>query len=424
MENITLMEEHGYIKDGKVFLKGYLDYPDRQIGEVKRTEQDAIDYFKNRYTIAESKVSQLEQEVETAQNKGSYLTKLLQLRKKLLGFDAIGDFPVLLERLDKLEDYLTELIKVNQIKNLEIKRALIEDAEEAAKIENWQEATEKLQEIKAKWIRTGSIDKSYGDEIEQQFQSILDDFFQRRREHFAQQNQIIQQRIDAYEDLIKQAKTLTWMSDLDEAYKKARELRYAWNNIGEVPPKKFFKISKAYRHFVKLFYDKYNNAKGIEPKVKVDPRILEQQKILAQAEYHLKNDTIEVAAEQTKILLSKWREIRLPYKIADKELAEKFRNVCDKVFELSYLRRVLLRKYPAFDLKSPEEQLRTKIKEMEWLVKREKTDLEIAIQMLENNPPTDEETLKQRTGSINIQKRKVSMKEKILREFEQELMSV
>ncbi len=424
MENITLMEEHGYVKNGKVFLKGYLEYPDRQIGEVKRTEQDAIDYFKNRYTIAESKVSQLEQEVEEAQNKGSYLTKLLQLRQKLLGFDAIGDFPVLLARLDKLEAYLTELIQVNQIKNLEIKRALIEDAEEAAKIEDWQQATDKLQEIKAKWIRTGSIDKIYGDEIETHFQSILDDFFQRRREHFAEQNQMIQQRIDAYEDLIKQAKTLTWMSDLDEAYKKARELRYAWNNVGEVPPKKFFKISKAYRHFVKLFYDKYNNAKGIEPKVKVDPRILEQQKILAQAEYHLKNDTIEVAAEQTKVLLSKWREIRLPFKLADKELAEKFRNVCDKVFELSYLRRVLLRKYPAFDLKSREEQIRTKIKEMEWLVKREKTDLEIAIQMLETNPPADEESLKQRNGSINIQKRKVAMKERILREFERELLSV
>ena len=424
MENITLMEEHGYVKDGKVFLKGYLEYPDRQIGEVKRTEQDAIDYFKNRYTIAEGKVNQLEEEVETAQNKGSYLTKLLQLRKKLLGFDAIGDFPVLLKRLDKLEIYLTDLIQVNQIKNLEIKRALIEDAQEAAREEDWQAATEKLQEIKAKWIRTGSVDKLYGDDIEAEFQQILDDFFQRRREHFAEQNQIIQQRIDAYEDLIKQAKTLTWMSDLDEAYKKARELRYAWNNVGEVPPKKFFKISKAYRHFVKLFYDKYNNAKGIEPKVKVDPRILEQQKILAQAEYHLKNDTIEVAAEQTKVLLSKWREIRLPFKLADKELAEKFRNVCDKVFELSYLNRVLQRKYPAFNLKSPEEQIRTKLKEMEWLVKREKTDLEIAIQMMETNPPLDEESAKQRNGSINIQKRKVAMKERILREFERELLSL
>ncbi len=424
MENATVLEKYGYVKDGKVFLKGYLDFPDRQIGEVKRTEQEAIDYFKNRYTIAESKVNQLQEEVETAQNKGSYLTKLLQLRQKLLGFDAIGDFPVLLERLDKLEVFLSDLIQINQIKNLEIKRALIEDAKVAAVIADWQAATDQLQEIKAKWIRTGSVDKLYSEEVETTFQEILDDFFHRRREHFAEQNQIIQKRVDAYEDLIKQAKTLSWMNDLDAAYQKAREIRFAWNNVGEVPPKKFFKISKAYRHFVKLFYDKYNNAKGIEPKVKIDPRIIEQQKLLAQAEALLRNESIEVAAEQTKVLLSKWREIRLPFKLADKELAEKFRNVCDKVFELSYLRRVILRKYPAFDLKSEEEQIRTKVRELEWLIKREKTDLDIAIQMLENNPPSGEDELRQLTGSINIQKRKVAMKDRILREFERKLASL
>ena len=37
MENATLMDEYGYVLDGKVFLKGYLGNPDRQIGEVKRT---------------------------------------------------------------------------------------------------------------------------------------------------------------------------------------------------------------------------------------------------------------------------------------------------------------------------------------------------------------------------------------------------
>src|SRR5690606_22882333 len=116
MENATLMEEYGYVKDDKVFLKGYLEYPDRQIGEVKRTEQEAIDYFKNRFTIAQNKVAQLEQEIEEAQNKGSYLTKLVQLRKKLIGFDAIGNFIPLLERLDQTEHELNLLIHTNQEK--------------------------------------------------------------------------------------------------------------------------------------------------------------------------------------------------------------------------------------------------------------------------------------------------------------------
>ncbi|TDB65979.1 DUF349 domain-containing protein [Arundinibacter roseus] len=421
MENAQQTKEYGYVEDGKVFLKGYLDYPARQIGEVKRTEQEAIDYFKNRFTIAESKVALLESEVQEAQNKGSYLTKLLQLRRKLIGFDAIGDFIPLLERLDKAEAYLSELIHSNQLKNLEIKRALIEDAKVAAAIEDWQVATDALQEVKSKWIRTGPVDKEFQDAVDTEFQGVLDDFFHRRREYFAEQNKIVQGRVDEYERLIKQVKQLSWSNDLDASYQKTREIRNAWNAIGEVPPKKFFKINKAYRHFLKLFYDKYNLAKGIEPKVRVDPRILEQQKLLEQAEYALKNDNIVIASEKAKVLLSKWKDIRIPFKLADKELAENFRSTCDKIFELSYLARVISRKYPAFEMKSEEEQLRTQIREMEWLVSRERSDLEFATQDVERSLTGNEEEDKRMLGRLNIQKRKIAMKDKILREFQRKL---
>ncbi|MBU1823307.1 MAG: DUF349 domain-containing protein [Bacteroidetes bacterium] len=421
MENAQRTKEYGYVKDGKVFLKGYLNYPDRQIGEVKRTEQEAIDYFKNRFTIAEGKVSLLEKEIEEAQNKGSYLTKLIQLRRKLIGFDAIGDFVPLLERLDTAEDYLSQLIHVNQIKNLEIKRALIEDAKEAAAIPDWQAATDAIQEVKSKWIRTGPVDSTVQEDVDTQFQAVLDDFFHRRREFFAEQNKIVQGRVDEYERLIKQVKQLSWSNDLDAAYQKTREIRNAWNAVGEVPPKKFFKINKAYRHFLKLFYDKYNLAKGIEPKVRVDPRILEQQKLLEQAEYALKNDNIVLASEKAKVLLSKWKDIRIPFKLADKELAEKFRSTCDKIFELSYLARVISRKYPAFEMKSEEEQLRTQIREMEWLVSRERSDLEIATIETERSLTGNEDEDKRMLGRLNIQKRKIAMKDKILREFQRKL---
>ncbi len=418
MEN---KEEYGYVKDGKVFLNGYLGSEDRQIGEVKRTEEEAIDYFKNRFTIAQNKVDTLETEIEEAQNKGSYLTKLVQLRRKLIGFDAIGDFIPLLERLDKAEDYLTGLIRVNQIKNLEIKRALIEDARVAAAIEDWQAATDELQEVKSKWIRTGPIDNEVQEEVDKEFQAILDDFFHRRREHFAALNQVTQARVDQYEALIKQVKQLSWSKDLDEAYKKTRDIRNAWNAIGELPPKKFFKINKAYRHFLKLFYDKYNVAKGIQPTVRVDPRTLEQQKLMEQAEHTLKNDDIVTAAENAKVLLSKWKEIRIPYKQSDRELADRFRSTCDKIFELSYLARVISRKYPAFEMKSEEEQFRTQIREMEWLVGRERNDLEMATLDVERSLTGDEEEDKRLRGRLNIQKRKVAMKDKILREFQRKL---
>lgn len=424
MENATLNDEYGYVKDSKVFLKGYLDFPDRQIGEVKRTEQEAIDYFKNRFNIVLNKVEQLEREIDEALNKGSYLTKLIQLQRKLKSFDALGDFVPLLRRLEEKEEYLKSLIEVNQLKNLEIKRALIEDVKVAAAVTDYATATDQIQEIKAKWIRTGPVDKEYQDEIETTFQQILDDFFQRRRDYFDEQNKLNQHRIEEYEKLIKITKTLSYAKDLDEAYAKARDVRNAWNNIGEVPPKRFFKVNKAYRHFLKLFYDKYNAAKGIEPKVRIDPRIVEQQKLLAQAETLLKSPDIIEASQEAKVLLSKWKEIKIPFKLADKELAERFRMVCDKIFELSYLARVISRKYPAFDLKSPEEQLRTKYRELEWLTKREKSDLEFAQLEFDRTATGDPEQDKQAVGRINIQKRKVQMKERILIEFERKLKAI
>ncbi len=414
-------EEYGYVKDGKVFLKGYLGNADRQIGEVKRTEQEAIDYFKNRFTIAKVKVDTLEKDIEEAQNKGSYLTKLTQLRRKLIGFDAIGNFIPLLEKLDKAEDYLTGLILVNQAKNLEIKRALIEDAKEATAIEDWTAATEAVQEVKDKWIRTGPVDNEFQEDVDTQFQTVLDDFFHRRREFFAEQNKIMQAKVDEYEKLIKRVKQLSWSRDLDESYKQARDIRKEWNAQGELPPKKFFKINKAYRHFFKLFYDKYNEYKGIQPENREDPRIGQQRKLLVEAEDALKNDDIITASEKAKVLLSKWKDIRIPYRQSDRELNDRFRSTCDKIFELSYLARVISRKYPAFDLKSEEEQLRAQIREMEWLVSREKSDLDMATLDVERSLTGDEEQDKRLQGRLNIQKRKVAMKDKILREFQRKL---
>ena len=421
MENITLMDEYGYVKDGKVFLKGYLGNPDRQIGEVKRTEQEAIDYFKNRFVIAAAKVAQLEREVEEAQNKGSYLTKLVQLRKKLLGFDGLGDFTPLLESLEQAEVYLGDLIKNNQDKNLEIKRALLQDAQVVISDEpDWQVATDQLQEIKSKWIRTGPVDKAFHEEIETEFQTLLDGFFQSRRDFFSEQNRVIADRIERYNALLAQCDALQRMYDVDEASKQLRQIRNEWKEVGEIPVKRSAKLYKQFKRSSQRVIDKYNRVKGIVVQVYVHPLVAEQQKMFEEAIRLSRANDIIQAADEAKSLLNKWKEIRVPLKFADKQLAERFRSICDKIFELSYLARVIARKYPAFELRSEEDQLNIKVREMEWLIKREKGDLDISIASAQTTSG-DEEAERQIMGKINIQRRKIAMKERILDEFKRKL---
>ena len=50
MENtIKNPAEYGYCKDGKVYLKSYSEYEERQIGVVRNTEEEALQYFVNRF---------------------------------------------------------------------------------------------------------------------------------------------------------------------------------------------------------------------------------------------------------------------------------------------------------------------------------------------------------------------------------------
>jgi hypothetical protein len=421
MKNVTLMDEYGYVLDGKVFLKGYQTYADRQIGEVKRTEQEAIDYFKNRFDIATNKVEELTKEIELAQNKGSFLTKLIQLRKKLLSFDGLGDFVPLLEKLDKAELYLGDLIKNNQEKNLEIKRALLEDTRVVEIVDNdWQAATDLLQEIKSKWIRTGPVDNQHEEQLEAEFQQLFDDFFQRRRDHFSEQNNIVSLRIEKHIELLAKSDLLQRMYDVEEAARQARQLRQEWKEVGEIPLKRSMKLYKQFKRSQQRISDKYNRVKGIVVVEVVHPLIEQQRKMVAELIQLSKSDDIMQAAERAKALLNQWKEIRVPAKVADRALADRFRTACDKIFELSYLARILSRKYPALDLRDVQDQLSIKIREMEWLIKREKSDLELTISTAQNQQ-MDEDTEKQTMSRINTQRRKVAMKETILAEFHSQL---
>jgi hypothetical protein len=82
------------------------------------------------------------------------------------------------------------------------------------------------------------------------------------------------------------------------------------------------------------------------------------------------------ATNRAKYLLNEWKTIRVPSHLADRNVAERFRAACDKIFELSYLFKVIARKYPTFNFLSDKQKDLTKYREMENIVKRARTDLE------------------------------------------------
>ena len=259
---MSIEHPYGYIQDGKIYLKGYLDYDDRQIGEVKESNEATIAYFERRFEHAAKKIDDLQEAVVEAENKGSYLMKLIHLRKYLAEYDGLGDFTALFAKLDKIEDDLRDLIADNRVKNLEIKRALLAEAEEIKDDPDWKAVTEQLLEIKRKWVKTGSVDEEYEEETEGRFKELLDEFFGKKKAYYEDRKQLFDARLEEYEALLDRAFKLMRVEDVSEAAEQFKQLQQEWKAVGQVRAKDLRNLSKQLQQYGKQIFGKLKKQRG------------------------------------------------------------------------------------------------------------------------------------------------------------------
>ena len=414
--------EYGFCQDGKVFIRAYLNFPQREIGFVRETDEASLAYFVKRFELAKNKVDILAREVTTVQNKGSFLTKVVQMKAYLGEFDGLGDFLPLFDQLEQMESYLRGLIQNNQVKNLEIKRALIQDAVQLAEQEDILKATEDLLEIKIKWVKTGPVDKQFQDELSEEFQAVLDAFFLRRRAYFEEKNRQIDEKIAILQGFIDSVHQLRKAEDIDDSVVKVKELQKEWKTILGLPPKKQSMLWKNFKKANDMFFEKYNRIKGIDYKPRVDPRVQELNTMTGELEIKLGDQENMVAtAELAKAYLVKWKEVSAQIKTIDRSMAERFRNACDKIFEMNYLLRVISYRHANLNEKPRLEQLKIMINQMDYMTKKEKGELDDFIAQAERDRQMEEKPIQ---SKINTQKRKISMKEMLLTNFKTELDAI
>jgi hypothetical protein len=414
--------QFGFCRDGKVFINAYLNFPEREIGFVRNTESEALTYFINRFELAKNKVAILSKEVGEVQNKGSFLTKVVQMKSYLAEFDGLGDFIPLFAELDRLENFLKDLIVNNQVKNLEIKRALVADARLISAEEDISNATDRLLEVKAKWVKTGPVEKPLQDSLTAEFQELIDGFFLRRRAFFEEKNRIVDEKIAKLQGFVDSVHQLRKAEDIDDSVVKVKELQREWKTVMGLPPKKQSMLWKNFKKANEMFFEKYNRIKGIEVKPRIDPRVHELTSMMMELEAKLGDQVNIVAtAELAKAYLVKWKEITSIVKTIDRSLAERFRNACDKIFEMNYLLRVISYRHPVLNEKPRIEQLKIMINQMDYMTKKERSELEIFIADSEEDGTMSEKPVQ---SKINTQKRKISMKEMLLINFKTELDAI
>ena len=407
----------GYIKDGKVFLKGFLGGEDREIGEVKGDEASTLRYFEARFALLQEKVAQLKAAIQENQNKGSFLMKLIHLKESLYESDALGDFASLIAELEEQEAFLAEIIQGNRSKNLEIKQGLIQEAIALQESTDWKETTEKFKELKLRWIKTGPVEKEVHEELEGQFNQAVNYFFGQRQEFYDQLTLQAEVNIKVYESLLQQAREAHDLPDAKMAFDISKRIQKEWKAAGKVPAERRQPIWDEFSRLNNRIFSRYKRT--LNPGPEMHPREL-LRKIEAMVEELKKlahQPTSQEITVRAKAIQEDWKKLPMRKPKEATLPARSYQFFMDIIFEKAFLEKLGRSKYADFDAKPIEEQQQIKVAILKDLLHRDQSELETMQNNSDNfrvETPDFEMMMKKKLSSL---KRKIDVKNYVLRQL-------
>lgn len=408
---------YGYIKDGKVYLKGFLGREDREIGEVKEDEASTISYFEARFEQIKDKVAKLKSDITENQNKGSFLMKLIHLRDSLYQTDALGDFIPLIDDLNEQEAFLNEIIQVNRSKNLEVKRTLIVEAEGMRDDTDWKNTAEFFKELKMRWIKTGPVEKEIHEELEQEFNDSIQTFFENRRHFYEGMALQAEENIKVYEALVVQAREAHDFPDAKMAFEISKRIQREWKEAGKVPAEKrqplWDEFSKLNNRIFSRYKRTLNPGPSMHPREvlrKIETMVDELKKMAHQpTAYAITTRAKAIQEEWKKLPAHKPKEANLP--------ARSYQFFMDIIFEKAFLEKLAFGKFPGYDTMPVEEQNRIKSSILRDLLHRDQSELDTMQNNSDNfrvQTPDFEMMMRKKLSGL---KRKVDVKNYILKQL-------
>lgn len=408
---------YGYIKDNKVYLKGFLNQPDRVIGEVKEDEASTIKYFEDRYTALLEKINNLKKDIEENQNKGSFLMKLVHLKESLYAYDALGDFPPLIDELGKLQAYLDDIIQKNRERNLEIKKGLILEAEAIKDSTDWKNTAEEFKNLKMRWIKTGPVDKEFEEEIESTFNNIVEGFFERRKEFFEALALQAEQNIKIYEYLVQQAREAFDMQDAKAAFDISKKIQKEWKAAGKVPIERRKPLWDEFSKLNNRIFSRFKRTMQTEPQMKPWELLKKMESMTDEMKKLAYAPTSPNIISSAKTLQADWKKLPQRKPKEANLVNRSFQFFSEIVFEKLFLEKLVTGKYPDFDQKDRAEQKKLKMAILKDLIYRDESELATVRDNSENfrSPEPDFEIMMKK--KLSTLKRKVDVKNFILKEL-------
>ncbi|MDO5760685.1 MAG: DUF349 domain-containing protein [Bacteroidota bacterium] len=129
----------------------------------------------------------------------------------------------------------SEELEENKTKKIALKdqvSAIV--AKELNTMKEWNEATEEIKNLFAQWKTIGSIPKADNETLWTQFKTMIDGFFEKRKEMFDKNKQTEEENYNKKIAICVRAEEIAKRDDFDAATKELKDLQEEWKHIGAV----------------------------------------------------------------------------------------------------------------------------------------------------------------------------------------------
>lgn len=391
-----------------MYRHAFLDFPEREIGEVKDTDEAAIQYFEERFALVEKELTQVEEKIANTKNKGSYLMKILHLKNTLPEADALGDFAALYQKLCIHEEQLEGMIAINRLKNLEIKTALLAELETVTQSSEWKSASEAVKTIQTKWLKTGAVAEDKKAEIEGRYKEITQAFYDRRAAFYADLEKMMVEKEEHYTIFLTNAEKRLSAANLGQMKAVQDELREEWKTLGRIKREKQNEFWAQFQALMKKSWNaarktkKSNQKSDFESNKKKKEEFIEKLKELNKA---------LVPQADTNALRQDWKALGPVGKKDMNTLQSAYLVQLDMLSEKLFLEGMVNKRLKGKDKGADPKRLRQRI--LRDLLERDKRELNAFRENLEkfNTSGGFHDLI---GGKLERQERKVEVKQMIL----------
>jgi hypothetical protein len=248
-----------------------------------------------------------------------------------------ASFNALMDRFYDNRSIYFELKELDRKKNLEGKLDLCEKVEALKEVTDLKEAIRLLNELHEEFKHLGPVPREEQEQIWQRFKAASDVIYDRRKEFFDGQKEVVKKNLVEKEALIVLLTPFgefkaDRIKDWNTKTKEILEIQKGWEKIGAIPKeagkdinKAFWSLFKQFFHNKNLFFKELDEVRASNQK--------KAEELIAQADELKANTNWQATANQLVKLQQEWKKLGpTPEKNRD-ALYKRFKEACDAFFE-------------------------------------------------------------------------------------------